>query len=106
MSGLAERVADTLGYGLPWWVWSLPGVAAVVLLLRLFGPKAAAAAAVALALILAHRRGAQAGRDHALKEGERDATKSLAAAEAARAAAARRDGTAGRLRDDDGFRRD
>ncbi|MFS8039206.1 hypothetical protein ACI7BZ_19975 [Xanthobacter sp. AM11] len=95
-----------LAYGVPWWVLALPGLLAVVALARLAGPRAAALAGAVIALVLAHRRGAQAGFAHARRKGEDDARRSLDAAHAARAAADRRDGAAGRLRDDDGFRRD
>ncbi|MCL8385120.1 MULTISPECIES: hypothetical protein [Xanthobacter] len=106
MSGALDAVAGVLGYAVPWWAWGIPGALAVAVLLRLFGVRAAGIAAAVLALVLVTRRAAQRGYDRALKEGERDVSKSLSAARSARDAAARRDGDARRLRDDDGFRRD
>ncbi|QRG04847.1 hypothetical protein EZH22_17005 [Xanthobacter dioxanivorans] len=95
-----------LGYVIPWWIWGLFGLAAVVLLARFAGVRAALAAGAALVLALAQRRGAQRGYAHAIEEGEENARKSLDAARGARDAALARDGDARRLRDDDGFRRD
>ena len=106
MSGAVDAAVGVLGYGVPWWVWSLPGVLVVVVLLRLFGPRAAGLAAALLALGLATRRAAQRGYARAIQDGERHVSESLSAARSARDAAARRDGDARRLRDDDGFRRD
>ncbi|MFG1222771.1 hypothetical protein [Xanthobacter wiegelii] len=106
MSGALDALAGFLGYGVPWWAWGISGGLAVAVLLRLFGVRAAGIAAAVLAVVLVTRRAAQRGYDRALKEGERDVSKSLSAARSARDAAARRDGDAGRLRDDDGFRSD
>lgn len=106
MSGLLATLGTFLGYAIPWWLWGAPAAVAVVLVLRAFGPRAAAVAAAGLALVLAHRKGAQGGFARAAKEGERDVSESLSAARSARDAAGRRDGDARRLRDDDGFRRD
>ncbi|MFG1350283.1 hypothetical protein [Xanthobacter autotrophicus] len=102
MSGLAHL----LGYGVPWWLWAVAGLLAVAALMRVAGPRAALAAAAVLAFVLAHRKGAQQGYSHAIKEGERDAERILDTARAARAGADRRDADARRLRDDDGFRRE
>lgn len=106
MSGALAALAGFLGYAVPWWAWGIPGALAVAVLLRLFGVRVAGIAAAVLALVLVTRRAAQRGYDRALKEGERDVSKSLSAARSARDSAARRDGDARRLRDDDGFRRD
>ncbi|MFG1371777.1 hypothetical protein V5F32_06360 [Xanthobacter oligotrophicus] len=102
MSGFAH----ILGYGVPWWLWGMAGLLAVAALARVAGPRAALAAAAVLAFALAHRKGAQQGYSHAMKEGERDAERILDTARAARSGADRRGGDARRLRDDDGFRRE
>lgn len=101
-----STLLHVLGYGVPWWLWALAALAAAALAFRLGGARAAALAGALAAIVVAHRRGAQGGYSHALEQGEKDAQHALDAARAARDAAVRRDGDAGRLRDDDGFRRD
>lgn len=101
-----STLAHFFGYGVPWWLWGLAGLAGAALAFRFGGARGAALAGAVAALVVAHRRGAQGGYSHALEQGEKDAQHAIEAARAARDAAARRDGDAGRLRDDDGFRRD
>lgn len=51
-------------------------------------------------------KGRMEGRAACLAQGERDVLETIERADRARAAAGRRDADAGRLRDDDAFRRD
>lgn len=81
----------------------------VTLLGLLASPMGRAAAMLAGALILAgglYLRGHMEGRAACRAEGERDVLDTISRADRARADADRRNDLAGRLRDDDTFRRD
>lgn len=105
---------EWLIYGAPWWLQSIGGLVllagAFLLAVRLFGLEAALKGLVPVAAIFAAlaygRRERQAGWNDAHAKGERDAEDAVRKAKAARYDAARRNADAGRLRDDDGHRRD
>lgn len=75
----------------------------------LASPPGRIAGLVLLAAVAAtgiYLKGRMEGRAACLAEGERDVLETIERADRARAAAERRDADAGRLRDDDAFRRD
>ncbi|WP_188576090.1 hypothetical protein [Azorhizobium oxalatiphilum] len=95
-----------MSYGLPWWVWALPALAVVLGLTRLFGWRVGLGTLGVLALVLAHRRGAQRGWAGARAGEARHADEAVERAAQARSAADLAGADAGRLRDTDGWRRD
>ncbi len=81
----------------------------LTLLGLLASPMGRAAALLVGALVLAggiYLKGRMEGRAACLAEGERDVLDTISRAEHARVDADQRNGDAGRLRDDDTFRRD
>lgn len=107
-------LAEWLLYGTGWRLQALGGVLLLaglgLLLARLVGPARAvrimALAGGVFAALVYGRRERQAGWNDAHAKGERDANAAIAQAGRARADAHRRDADSGRLRDDDGYRRD
>lgn len=109
-----SSLAEFLLYGAPWWLQAFFGALAVLLVLlplaRLVGlPRAlrlGTAAGAVLAVLATLSRARQRGWADAHAKGDRDAQDALEKAAAARSDADRRSADAGRLRDDDGYRRD
>ncbi|MFG1423929.1 hypothetical protein [Roseixanthobacter liquoris] len=99
-------LAEALVYQVPWWLLALLGVAAALAAGWFLGLRAALAVGLAGLVFIAGRRGAQQGWTDREAKGERDAQRAIDAARGARAAAERDGRDAGRLRDDDGWRRD
>lgn len=97
---------DWLIYVLPWWVKVIAGLIVVGIILRLFGWKATVAAMIAVATLGLVNRSQQQGWEARIKKDNEDADKAIARARSVRDAADRRNAAPGRLRDDDGFRRD
>lgn len=105
---------EWLIYGTPWWLQAAGGLGVLAalgfLLVRLVGLETALKIlpflAAGFGALVYGRRERQAGWDDAHAKGDRNADDAISQAEAARAGAARRDADAGRLRDDDGHRRD
>lgn len=108
---MLDRLAETLSYGIPWWIWAAPTVAGAAGLFlavsKVVGWRNAAVAvagylAVAVAL-LSRLRGRQEGWEARVKKDTRDAEKLVERIKKARRDAAARQPD--RLRDDDGFKR-
>ncbi|TCT07608.1 hypothetical protein [Aquabacter spiritensis] len=104
---------DFVVYAVPWWIQAAAGAGLIgtglVFAARLLGMRAAlklamAAGALLLALAAGRRARQRGWNDRQAKEKE-DANRAISVARRARAAADA-DSGAGRLRDDDGFRRD
>lgn len=90
--------------------WSLALIAAVtvgaaVLVLRMFGLKAALGVLVVGALLFARRSGEKAGASIQIQKDKANADRAVQRANEARADADRRNSDPNRLRDDDGFKR-
>lgn len=103
---MIDYIFNAIYYAVPWWVWLFIGLTIALLVYRIWGLKAALAAATAALLATTYRRGQQTGwRDRQRKE-ENDAERSINRAGAARLDADKRNADPGRLRDNDGFRRD
>lgn len=101
-----STLAVWLAYKLPWWVFALGALVATLGIARVVGLRAGALAAAFLAVLVAHRKGAQDGYSAREAQGEEDARHAIAAAARARSAAERSGSDARGLREDDGFRRD
>ncbi|MEP9368080.1 hypothetical protein [Xanthobacter sp. VNH20] len=101
-----STLAEWLVYQVPWWLLALLGLVGTLAAGWFLGLRAALAAGLAALVFIAGRRGAQQGWTDREAKGERDAQRAIDAARDARAGAERRDRDAGRLRDDDGWRRD
>jgi len=101
-----SALGQWLAYGVPWWLWAGLAGAAVLALARVLGVRVALAAAALAAVLLAYRRGAQAGWTDRQAKGERDAQAAVDQADAARRAAEHDADDPGRLRHSDGWRRD
>lgn len=106
-------VAGVSGLVIGWcggdWLMALIAAATLagfVAVWRTFGLKPALAALAAGALIFARRSGERAGAATQAAKEKADADRNVQRASAARADADRRNADPGRLRDDDGFRRD
>ena len=82
------------------------GVGAAVLAWRLIGWQAGASVIVAAAALFAFRAGERRGATVQAAKEKADADRAVDRAQRARADADRRNADVGRLRDDDGFRRD
>ncbi len=94
-----------LAYGVPWWIWAGVAGLAALALAHFVGVRLALVFAALATVLVAYRRGAQAGwQQHRTKE-ERDGQAAVDLAARARRAAERRDDDPVRLRDDDGWRR-
>lgn len=59
---LFGQVWDFLFYTIPWWVWGILGLVAVLFVWRLLGTKASLALAGVIGLFLVDRRARQQGR--------------------------------------------
>ena len=96
-----------IAYSVPWWVWALLGLVVVGAIQYFVGWKKALAALGVLAAIVLLGRARQQGWQDKVKADMKAADKLIAKANKARADAAK-DLAAhpGKLRDDDGFRRD
>lgn len=113
MDWILNGIWGWIVYTVPWWVWAILVLAIAVwvfIMIRLaVGPKTAliivggglAAAAVAIL----SQRSAKAGWDDRGKKEQANADKTLDRAHDARADAAARDSDPGKLRQDDGFKR-
>lgn len=101
-----RTIAEWLAYGLPWWAWAVPALLGVLGLMRLAGVRAGLGAAAVAAVLLAYRKGSQAGWAAQRAKGERDAQEAVDRAARARRDAERDAGDARRLRDTDGWRRE
>jgi len=105
---------EWLIYGTSWWLQAAGGLVVIAglafLLIRIFDLETALKILVPVGAVFAAlaygRRERQAGWNDAHAKGDRDADEAIDKARAARYDAARRDADAGRLRDDDGHRRD
>lgn len=85
---------------------ALVTIGAAVLVLRLFGLKGALGVLLVGALLFARRSGEKAGASIQIAKDKANADRAVQRAKEARADADRRNADVGRLRDDDGFRRD
>lgn len=101
-----SALAGGLAYGLPWWVWAVPALLIVAGVARLLGWRAGLGVLAAVALVLAHRRGAQTGWAESRAREARDAQDAVDRAARARRDADRAGADPRRLRDTDGWRRD
>lgn len=108
-------MSEWLGYAVPWWVWTLPALAAVaaivIPLVRIVGLSRAlqigGAVAAFLGGLIMIRRARQEGWNAREAKGERDAQAAMEEAERVRRDAMDRfTSRPDRLRDDDGHRRD
>ena len=107
-----RSIVEWLDFGLPWEFWLAPAVvgavAVFIAVCRVFGVRSALGAAGAFGaislLIITRQRGRQEGWNKRIEKEERDAAETIQRAEKARRTADA--SPAGRLRDDDGFRRD
>ena len=95
-----------LAYGVPSWLWTGVAGVAVQSVARVLGVRGAMMAAALTAVLLAYRRGAQAGWTDRQAKREHDAQAAVDQADAARRAAERDADDPRRLRDSDGWRRD
>lgn len=108
---MLDRLAEFIGYQVPWYVWTAPTVAGAVALFivtsRALGWRNAAAVVggylAAVAVVLSRLRGRQEGWEARVRKDTRDAEKLVERIKNARRDAATRDPE--RLRDDDGFKR-
>lgn len=107
----AAAVVGTLLARLLFGDWTLGVLAGAtlglaVLAWRLLGPNAALGVLGAGLLVMVDRVGFRRGAAHQSEKEKADAERAIERAQRARADADSRDADAGRLRDDDGFRRD
>ncbi|MFG1397193.1 hypothetical protein [Roseixanthobacter pseudopolyaromaticivorans] len=101
-----SMLGEWLVYQVPWWLLALLGLAGALAAGWFLGLRATLAAGLAALVFIAGRRGAQQGWTDREAKGERDAQRAIDTARDTRADAERRDRDSGRLRDDDGWRRD
>ena len=106
MIGPSFNLWEALAYGLPWWLLGGLVMAGLALVALRFGWRAALLAGTAGLLLIVDRRAAQRGwRDRQRKE-DADEARNLETARLARLDAERAARDPGRLRADDGWRRD
>ncbi|MFC3724422.1 hypothetical protein [Neoaquamicrobium sediminum] len=106
-----DWLRESVIYSTPWWVWAAPaigaGAAMLVTVSRVVGLRNALLAGVAYAVVvltaMSHLRGRQAGWEDRARKDARDAEKLVQRIKNARRNNAAR--PAGRLRDDDGYKR-
>ncbi len=106
MDWLLNNLMTTIYYSIPWWAWLFIGATLALLVYRIWGLKAALAAATAALVATTYRKGQQTGWQDRQKKEQRDAERSITAANQARRDAARRDAEPGGLHKDDGWKRD
>jgi hypothetical protein len=92
---------------IPWWVWVVAAVAAVVVVWRTLGWQGALAALAAIVAVFGYGKGRQEGWNERTAAGRKEADNAITRADQARADSMRdTSSNGGKLRDDDGFRRD